>query len=219
MKTDDGPSALADIAPVSRETGERLEAFVALVRKWQRAENLVSSKTLPAIWRRHVADCAQLVPMFADARRWLDIGSGAGFPGLVVAIMLADAPGVTVHLVESNRRKCAFLRQAIAETGAPATVHEGRAEIVLAAWRMPIDRVVARAVAPLGKLLALAAPALATGAAAFHKGREFAREVDEAAQSWSFDLVVHESRIAGGGVILDISRLARRPDLNRIIDP
>ena len=124
----DGPEALTDIVPVSRETAERLAAYVALLRKWQRAENLIAPSTLPAIWRRHVADSAQLVALFPEARRWLDLGSGAGFPGLVVAILGAEHADTAVHLVESNRKKCAFLRQAIRETGAPAIVHEGRIE-------------------------------------------------------------------------------------------
>lgn len=201
-------SALDDIMPVSRETGERLEAFVALLRKWQSAENLVSADTLAEIWRRHVADSLQLVALYSDAQRWLDIGSGAGFPGLVVAI--AGRQGTHVDLIESNRRKGAFLRQAIRDTGAPATVHDSRAERILRAWNSPVDRIAARAVAPLPRLLELAEPLMVKGVpAAFHKGRDFEREIEEATQSWVFDLVRHPSRISGG-VILDISNLRRK---------
>jgi 16S rRNA (guanine527-N7)-methyltransferase len=115
--------ALADIEPVSRETLDRLETFVALVRKWQRAENLVAPSTVPDIWCRHVADSAQLIALFPAVRRWIDIGSGAGFPGMVLAI--AGAAGTTVDLIESNQRKCAFLRLVARETGARAKIHEG----------------------------------------------------------------------------------------------
>ncbi len=208
----DGLEALTDILPVSRETGERLSAYVALLGKWQRAENLIAPSTVPQVWRRHVADSAQLVALFPEARRWLDLGSGAGFPGLVVAIFGADHADTKVHLVESNRKKCAFLRQAIRATGAPAVVHEGRIEAVVASWAEPVDRVSARALAPLTELLALAAPVMERGIpAAFHKGRDFVHELAEATQSWGFDLVKHDSRVGDGGAILDISHLIRAP--------
>jgi 16S rRNA (guanine527-N7)-methyltransferase len=189
----------------------RLERYVALLEKWQRADNLVSPRTLPEIWERHIADSAQLHALFPAARRWLDFGSGAGLPGLVTAILLADIPGTVVHLVESNRRKCAFLRQAARLAGAPTVIHEGRIEAVLTGWSEPVDMVSARALAPLGELLALSRGVLVAGRrAAFHKGRDFRREVAEASQSWSFDLVEHPSRIGDGGVILEISGLSRR---------
>jgi 16S rRNA (guanine527-N7)-methyltransferase len=208
----DGPEALAPVLAVSRETLERLSIFVALLRKWQPAENLVAPSTLGTIWRRHIADSAQLVPLFPDAKIWVDIGTGAGFPGLVVACILAERPGVTVHLVESNVRKCAFLRRAIAETGAPAIVHHGRIEDNLVGLRgAGADVVTARAVASLINLCGLTAPLLGRGASgAFLKGRDFQREIDEATQSWAFDLVIHKSRIEDGGVILDIRRLAAK---------
>ena len=206
----DGPEALADIVSVSRETAERLAAFVALLGKWQRAENLIAPSTLPAVWRRHVADSAQLVALYPDTRRWLDLGSGAGFPGLVVAILHADTDGARVHLVESNRKKCAFLRAAIRETQAPAIVYEGRIDSVIAGWSEPVERISARALAPLADLLTLAAPLMEQGVpAAFHKGQDFVREISEATQSWGFDLIKHDSRVGDGGAILDISNLRR----------
>jgi 16S rRNA (guanine527-N7)-methyltransferase len=205
----DDISVLDGIVPVSRETAERLERFVALLRKWQPAENLISAKTLGEVWRRHVADSAELVRLFPQTQRWLDIGSGAGFPGLVVAVL--GGPGTHVDLIESNGRKCAFLRAAIRETGAPATVHEGRAEVLLAAWDTPVDRLVARAVAPLERLLDIAEPIMVEGVpAAFHKGAEFAAEIDEASHSFDFDLIEHHSRV-GEGVILEIPNLRRKP--------
>ena len=204
----EGPGALLDILPVSRETVGRLETFVGLVRKWQPAENLVSPATLPVLWRRHVADSAQLLPLFPTARTWLDIGSGGGFPGMVLACLVAGDRGHHVHLVESNERKCAFLRRVIAEARLPATVHRGRIEAVLANWDAPVDVVTARALAPLPRLLELAEPVLTRSVTgAFHKGRDFEGEIEQASKSWSFDLVIHKSRIEAGSVILKIRHL------------
>lgn len=208
----DDISALKGILSVSRETEVRLDAYVGLLRKWQPAENLISNNTLPEIWRRHGADSAQLLPLFPGTKNWVDLGTGAGFPGLVVAILGAERPGTHVFLVESNRRKCAFLRNAIRETYAPATVLEGRIEDVLMHLPGPADRVIARAVAPLAELLRLAEPVMGKGVpAAFHKGRDFQREVEEASQTFAFDLVKHDSRI-GEGVILEISALRRKSE-------
>lgn len=208
---DDGPEALAGIVYVSRETRDRLSTFVGLLRKWQPAENLISPATLPALWRRHVADSAQLVPIFPAVRTWLDVGSGGGFPGLIVACLIADTPDRHVHLVESNQRKCAFLRRVVSEARLPATIHQGRVEATLEAWETPVDLVTARALAPLARLLAMAAPVLTRGVpAAFHKGRDFEGEIDEASKSWGFDLIIHKSRIEEDGVILEISGLHRK---------
>ena len=107
------------------------ETYVALLRKWQAAKNLVGPATLDTIWTRHIADSAQLFSLAPDARRWVDIGSGAGFPGLVLAIMGKSTPGFHVDLVESNGRKCAFLREVVRTLGLPVSVHNGRIEDVL----------------------------------------------------------------------------------------
>ncbi|WP_421725603.1 16S rRNA (guanine(527)-N(7))-methyltransferase RsmG [Bauldia sp.] len=209
----DSLAALSDILPVSRETGQRLAAFVGLVRKWQKAENLIGPATLPAIWRRHVADSAQLLALFSEDRRWLDLGSGGGFPGIVLACFLAETSNAAVHLVEANMRKCAFLRRCIRDLGIPAEIHQGRIEAVLADWTVSVDRVTARALAPLGRLLALAEPLIRQGIpAAFFKGADFALEIETATQSWDLDLVKHPSRIDSRGVILEI-RNARRRDV------
>lgn len=208
----DDISALAEIVSVSRETAVRLERFVALLNKWQTAENLVAPSTLSSIWRRHVADSAQLIARFPEERNWLDLGSGAGFPGLALAILLRETSGSFVHLVESNQRKCAFLREVIRETEACAEVHHGRIEAVLARWSEPVGTITARALAPLERLLFLAEPAFAGGArGAFHKGQDFEREIEKASKSWDFDLVVHKSLVESGGVILEIHSLARKP--------
>ncbi len=198
------------LAGVSRETHARLTTFADLVVKWQVAQNLVAGGTLEAIWERHIADSAQLVDLFPDTRRWVDLGSGGGFPGLVVAIFMADVEGGHVDLVESNRRKCAFLRTAIRETRAAADVREGRIEQELATIQDGVERITARAVAPLPRLLELAEPLTRRNVpAAFHKGQDFVVEIDEASQSWEFDLVVHQSR-TGEGVILDLRQIRRR---------
>ena len=207
----DDISALEGIVEVSRETADRLDRFAELLRKWQGADNLVASATLPTVWHRHVADSAQLVKLFPDARIWLDLGSGAGFPGLVVAILLRESAGALVHLVESNSRKCAFLRQVIRDTEAPAKVHSGRIESVLGAWSEPVDMISARALAPLDRLFSLAEPVFAAGAhGAFHKGQDFEREIEETTKSWECDLVKHKSLTDERGAILEIRRIARK---------
>lgn len=201
--------AAAGLPDVPRETIERLTLFVRLVEKWQKAQNLISASTLSDIWRRHVADSAQLLALMPEVRRWLDLGSGGGFPGIVLAILLAAIPDAKVHLVESDRRKCAFLRTAIRETDAAAEVHEGRIEDIARPGRFEVDLVTARAAAPLTRLLAWSAPVIGQGGAQglFPKGRDFRREVAEAALAWDFDLVELPDRI-DNGAILHITRLA-----------
>jgi len=202
------------ILPVSRETARRLETFVTLLQKWQPVENLISPATLPHLWRRHVADSAQLYVLFPTVTRFLDLGTGAGFPGLVIAILGQGRPDFHVDLVESNQRKCAFLRAVVRETGAPAEVHHGRAEhVVPQLWQGSVnhnDCVTSRALAPLSALLGYAEPLLKRGAfAAFHKGGDWAREVEEARRDWDFALTAHPSRV-GEGAILEISALRGR---------
>ena len=138
--------------------------YVERLRVWQRIKNLVGPATLDAVWTRHIADCAQLPALVPKARRWVDLGSGAGFPGLVIAIMLAETAGAHVDLIESNNRKCAFLREVVRETKSPATVHAGRIEDVLPRLATPVEVVTARALAPLELLVGLAEPLLARGA-------------------------------------------------------
>ena len=108
---DDRLAALR-LVPVSRETEDRLAIFVELLDRWRHKTNLISNSTFPTVWTRHIADSAQLKALAPEAKRWVDMGSGAGFPGLVIAIQLADVPGAIVHCIESDGRKCAFLREA-----------------------------------------------------------------------------------------------------------
>ena len=125
--TADRERALA-LTPVSRETIARLDRFVELLLAWQQHTNLIARSTMPTLWTRHVADSLQLVGLAPDARVWADLGSGGGFPGLVVACAVADTEGAHVHLVESIGKKATFLREAVHVAGAPATVHAMRIE-------------------------------------------------------------------------------------------
>ncbi len=165
---------------VSRETTGRLESFVRLLESWQRRINLVGESTRGEIWRRHILDSAQLFPLLeGNSGPLLDIGTGAGFPGLVLAIM--GYPNV--HLVESNRRKAAFLREACRVTGAPATIHSQRIESLEA---FPADFITARALAKVDTLLDYAAPFLHERTVClFLKGENAQTEVREASRSWS----------------------------------
>jgi 16S rRNA (guanine527-N7)-methyltransferase len=144
-------AAALRLTPVSRETEERLALYVDLLGRWQRIKNLVGPSTLAEVWTRHIADSAQLVPLCPEARLWVDLGSGAGFPGLVIAILLHDRPGIGVHLIEANGRKCAFLREVARQCAAPAQIHNGRIEDVLPELET-VDVVTARALAPLPQL-------------------------------------------------------------------
>lgn len=195
---------------VPRETVERLRIYVEALERWQAVHNLVGAGTLSDIWERHIADSAQLVTLFPTARRWLDLGSGAGLPGLVIAILLGRRENTAVTLVESNQKKCAFLREAIRLTGAPAQLYCERIESVVKRWSEPVDVVTARAVAPLPVLCGYVERLVAGGAVAvFHKGRRFDAELRSARQIWDIDLVRHPSR-TGEGSVVEIRRLSRR---------
>src|SRR5215213_9625275 len=178
----------------------------------QRVKNLVGPATLDRVWTRHVADSLQLLDHAPDARTWLDLGSGAGFPGLALAIAVSErTPDAVVHLVESNSRKCAFLRHAARLTNAQAQVHEGRIESE-AARLAGIDVVTARAVAPLTQLLAWSQPVLKTGAIGlFPKGRDVEAELTVAAKSWTYEADLLPSRTDSDGRIVRIRSLRERP--------
>ncbi|WP_299477587.1 16S rRNA (guanine(527)-N(7))-methyltransferase RsmG [uncultured Roseibium sp.] len=199
---------------VSRETLDRLQTYVDLVLKWQPAQNLIAPSTIPDIWTRHVADSLQTFWSFPEARTWVDIGSGGGFPGIVTAILLADEPGAHVHLIESNQRKAAFLRTALRETGSRGTVHPGRIESVAKEWKFgAVDAVSGRALASLDLLFRLSEPFTALGAkAVFHKGQDFQREVNEASDAWNFDLVEKESLVDPTSRMLVFSNISARPE-------
>ncbi len=201
------PEAFRQQTNVSRETLARLERYAELLRKWQRAINLVGPDTLPDLWRRHMLDSAQLYPLIPPgARTLLDLGSGAGFPGLVLAIL-----GVPeVHLVESDSRKCAFLREAGRITGmipGNVTIHSCRIED-LEPW--PVDVITARACARLDRLLAYAEPFLGEGTIClFLKGRTVNEELTEAAKTWSMTVERRPSVAESSGVILQLGHIRR----------
>lgn len=199
------------LTPVSRETEERLVAIVGLLEKWQRTINLVAPATLPRVWTRHVADSLQLVPLAGEARRWVDLGSGGGFPGLVVAAVLAERPGADVTLVESDSRKAAFLREAARIAELPATVLPARIEQVAPTIAAGVEIVSARALAPLPRLLDLAAPFLAQGATGlFLKGQDVDNELTESAKSWRIAHRIQDSLTDGGGHILIVEAATPR---------
>lgn len=199
------PRALNGMA-VSRETAERLEFFAALFSKWAKAINLVAPSTFDDLWHRHIADSAQIFQLAPGPKVWADLGSGGGFPGIITAIFLAEFGDGWVHLVESNNKKAAFLRTALAETGARGTVHPVRIE--KAPELVPTcDAISARALAELDLLLEFAHPwAEKSGVlkAYFHKGRDYRAEVDKSRRRWSFDLVIHQSTIETDSVVLEI---------------
>lgn len=193
--------------PVSRETFDRLVEFQAVFEKWAQRINLVSPSTFPDIWRRHILDSAQLARLEPDAKHWVDIGSGGGFPGLVVAFLLAERAGASIDLIESNRKKAGFLQAVTGQFSLPARVHAKRIEDC---WELveSVEVVTARALAPLPLLLRLSAPWLSQGARGlFHKGRDYRTEVEESAKLWRFELIEHQSMIDPQGVILEIGAL------------
>ena len=200
---------LKSIYPVSRETLKRLDVLVQSVQQWQPKTNLVSPSTIESIWTRHVADSLQCLKIKPDANRWLDVGSGGGFPGLVIAAVMAERSPSVVHLVESNHKKVAFLRQTARKMNVPVKIHQERIESVAKQFN-DVGVVTARAFAPLKTLLDLIEPVLEAGATGlFHKGREYSREIEECNGVWSFDLVDHKSSISDDSVLLEISNLRR----------
>jgi 16S rRNA (guanine527-N7)-methyltransferase len=256
-----GPDDFAAAFDVSRETLARFATYEALLRQWQKAVNLVAPSTLDAVWHRHFADSAQLVALAPTARTWVDLGSGAGFPGLVVAILLADrAPQLVVPaplvwegqggghgpassvvgpltptpdpspqgggelprrtprvtLIESNARKCAFLREVVRQTGISDSVAVDILSIRIetAATQDSLaapDVVSARALAPLDKLLALAAPLFASSTVGlFLKGRDVAAELKAAESLWNFNAELVPSRTEPEGRIVVVRNLERK---------
>ncbi len=192
-------------ADVSRETSERLDIYAALLLRWNAKINLISRADEPFLRERHIGDSLQLVGLIpTDVERGIDLGSGAGFPGLVLSI----ATNVHFDLVEADQRKAAFLREAIRATGAKARVHAQRIEAV---DLRPAPLITARALASLPALLALAAPLLAAdGMCLFPKGESAEGEVLQAEGAWTLRVERHISRTDRGGVILRISEVLPR---------
>lgn len=206
----DRARALA-LTPVSRETAERLDRFVALLLEWQQRMNLVAPSTLPEIWTRHVADSLQLLPIAPAARVWVDYGSGAGFPGLPIACALAGTRGACMHLVESSGKKATFLREAVRVTGAPAEVHAARFENLVDSFTPAPDMLTARAVSPLKLLLDRTYPLLRRGTQAlFLKGQDVEAELTEASKYWNIGATLVPSRTDPRGRIVHVHSLKPR---------
>ena len=194
---------------ISALATERLQIFVGLLAKWNAAINLVSPASLAEVWTRHVADSAQVLDVAPIRRaRWLDMGSGAGFPGIVIALITADTPNpVEMTLVESDRRKAAFLSTVSRETGVPMIIQAARIEAVAP---QNADTVSARALAPLVRLCSFAERHLAPhGAALFLKGGRYDAEIAEARRTWSFALDIRRSSTDPAGVVLIMKDLRR----------
>jgi 16S rRNA (guanine527-N7)-methyltransferase len=200
------PAGFQAAANVSRETLARLELYAALLRKWQGAINLVSRDSLNDVWRRHMLDSAQLYPLIPPGIRTLvDLGSGAGFPGLVLAAL-----GVPdVHLVESDSRKCAFLREAARAMGLAITVHTRRIEEMAP---FGVDVITARALAPLADLLDLGERFLLPHTIClFLKGRGVDEELTRVAERWNMTVMREISASDPSGTILRLEHIHREP--------
>ncbi len=198
------PVGLKSKFDVSRESWEKLEAYVGLLAEWQTKINLVSPSTMPDIWERHIADSLQLLRLIpAETTHIVDLGSGGGLPGIVLAATL----NAKVQLIESNGKKVAFLRTALRAVGGHGVVHQIRIENLP---DLPCDVVTARAFAPLAKLLSLASPLLLTGATGlFHKGENLDAELTKACKCWKLDAIRHQSLIDSQSTILEIRKIDR----------
>jgi len=200
-----------ELIPVSRETAAKLDGLVDHLLRVAPHLNLIARSTLPQVWTRHVADCLQLLPLAPDANCWIDLGSGAGFPGLVIACALAGRAGATVHLVESIGKKAAFLREAVNLLQVRAVVHAVRIEDFGKNFAMRPDVVTARALAPLDELLKLAQPLLKTGAQGlFPKGQDVEGELTRASKYWNIDAELVPSKTSPQGRIVVVRGLKPR---------
>lgn len=198
------PAEVARALDVSRETLARLSLHLELLERWQRSINLVGARSLDDPWRRHVLDSAQLLPLIPpDAASVVDLGSGAGFPGLVLAIC-----GVAgVHLVEADRRKAGFLREAARLTGAAVEIHHQRIE-TMSAW--PADVITARALAPLARLLPLAERFAGPATLGLYlKGQNLAQELTEVRRDWHMESETMPSRSDPSGRVLVLRGVRR----------
>jgi len=203
----DKARALA-LTPVSRETEKRLEQFVDLLLSWQRTTNLVAASTLEKIWTRHVADSLQLIALAPAAKVWVDFGSGGGFPGVPIACALTEQG--TVHLVESNGKKAAFLREAVRKLKLRAEIHNLRAENFGEMWQGRPDVVTARALAPLKSLCDQAFPLMERGAIGlFPKGQDVEAELTEAAKYWRIEAAKVPSKTSPDGCVVRVTGLHR----------
>ncbi|HEY5071660.1 MAG TPA: 16S rRNA (guanine(527)-N(7))-methyltransferase RsmG [Caulobacteraceae bacterium] len=202
------PDALGETLGVFGESARALERFGRLLAHANASMNLVGAASLDEFWTRHVLDCAQLLRLAPQARTWADLGSGAGLPGLVLAILLKERPEVRVHLVESAAKRCRFLDQVVAELGLPAEIHHRRAE----GMALRVEVVTARACAPLDRLLGFAGGFLREGARGlFLKGAGVQAEISQARKRWRFDCETFESLSDPRGRVLSVTGVCRAP--------
>jgi len=195
------------LAALPEETLQRYKIYADLLEKWQRTVNLVGKTTLDDIWVRHFADSLQVSQAVPEARRWLDLGSGAGFPGLVTAITFAGEPGARVHLIEADHRKCAFLQTVARETAAPAIIHCGRIETILPALLEPIDAISARALAPLENLILYAEKYIEKGATGvFSKGKQVEAELTLSLTAGKYFITTIESQTCSTARLVQVKR-------------
>ncbi len=181
-----------------------LDAFRAALADWNTRMNLVGPSALAEFWLRHAYDSAQLLKLEPEALRWADLGAGAGFPGLVLAILLKGRPGATVHLIESMAKRCRFLEEIVATLALPAMVHHARAEDL----DISVDVVAARACAPLSRLFRYAQPYLRRGAIGlFLKGQDVVAELEAATTSWKFEAELIDSLSHTDGRIVRMRKL------------
>ena len=211
----DGPDAFRQHFGVSRETIEKLNTYERELKRWQKAVNLVAPSTLDNIWQRHFADSAQIADYIPqDAHHICDVGSGGGFPGLVLATLLTRPRDLRVTLVESDTRKAAFLRETARRIEIPVEILSTRIETNATVQRLnSVDTVTARALAPLDRLFGLVAPVFSCETVGvFLKGQDVTREIDQARLGWAFSLELHESVTDADGRIAVIRNLTRKSE-------
>jgi 16S rRNA (guanine527-N7)-methyltransferase len=202
--------AALKLVPVSRETEQRLDAFVNLLLQWQATTNLIAPSTLAELWTRHIADSLQLLGLAQPKGIWVDLGSGGGFPGVVIACAMGAGDG-EVHLVERNGKKAAFLREAMRVTGAPGIVHHREIADFVDSFSPSADYITARALAPLKVLIGLSAPLIQRGAKAlFLKGQDVGVELTDATKYWTLRYNLHPSVTSKGSFIVEILGIEQR---------
>lgn len=200
------PAEFLDVVGATPARLEDIERFRLRLVEANRVTNLVGESTLGDFWRRHFVDSAQLLWLAPSTGVWADLGSGAGLPGLVLAILLKDRPGACVHLIESMAKRCRFLAEVAAGLDLPAVVHNARAESL----ELKVEMVTARACAPLDRLLTFARPYFARGARGlFLKGAEVEGEIAEARRNWRFKARTTPSLSDPRGRLLSIEELVR----------
>ncbi len=190
-----------------REFSRRLETYVNLLRHWRKVTNLISEASFAEVWSRHIADSAQLIKYAPTARRWVDVGSGAGFPGIIIALQLQSLLNSSVQLIESDRRKCAFLREVARATSAPVLIHPGRVQMLDAEALGTVDAITARAFLSLPNLIESTSAWLSHGATGvFPCGRSAAEQIRAIATASDYSVEVFPSRLDLGTHVVRIRR-------------